>query len=76
MSDDDREAQRKKLLRTPKAELIELCRSGIPNPRGGRTHVYGAHPLEKWTKEEIINTILDVLFPPPGLFELPLEGLS
>ena len=67
---------RKKLQRTPKAELIQLCRAGIPNPRGGRTQIFGAHSLEKWTKEELVNVILDVMFPPPGLVELPLEGLS
>ena len=71
-----REPRRKELTAMSKAALIEMCRSGVPNPRGGRTHVYGAHPLEKWRKDEIVSTILDIEFPPPGLVELPLEGLS
>jgi len=71
-----RDDRAKELRGESKAALVELCRSGVPNPRGGRTHVWGAHPLEKWRKDEIVSTILDIEFPHPGLIELPLEGLS
>lgn len=68
--------RRRQLVAMSKADLITMCREGIPNPRGGRTQVFGAHPLEQWRKDEIVDVILDIEFPPPGLIELPLEGLS
>jgi hypothetical protein len=67
-----REDLRRELQRVSKTALIALCRSGIPNPGGGRTHIFGAHPLEKWTKEEIMNTIIDVQFPPTSMAMDPL----
>lgn len=73
----DRNERRKALACQTKQALIGMCRDGIPNPRGGRTHVYGRYSLEKWTKDEIIATILDVEYPPPvTMDELPFEGLS
>jgi hypothetical protein len=73
----DRAVRRRQLVKVSKQELIGMCREGVPNPRGGRTQVWGAHPLERWTKEEILNTILDIEYPPPvDMDPLPLEGLS
>ena len=73
----DRAQRRRTLASTSKRDLIGLCREGVPNPRGGRTQVWGSYPLEKWTKEEIMNTILDIEYPPQAMMDpLPLEGLS
>ena len=73
----DRNERRRQLARTSKQHLIDVCRSGVANSRGGRTQVWGAHPLEKWTKEEILGTILDIEYPRPADMDpLPLEGLS
>jgi hypothetical protein len=46
-----------------KARLVAMCRRGIARPDGGRTIVEGAYPLSRWTREEILNVILDVEFP-------------
>jgi hypothetical protein len=72
----DRHDRRKQLAKMSKAALIEMCRAGVPNPRGGTTMVWGRYSLDKWTKDEIVATILDIEYPPPvTMDELPLEGL-
>lgn len=65
-----RQERAAELARLPRAELIALCRRGIPNHRGGRTTVWGTYPLEQWTKDDLIETIVDVLFPPAWLLEV------
>jgi hypothetical protein len=58
-----REARRRDLERVPKAALVAMCAAGITRPDGGRTIIQGAYPLSRWTREEIVNVILDVEFP-------------
>lgn len=74
-----REQRRAELDAKTKAEIIAMCKAGIPNHRGGKTTVWGAHPLEQWTKDELVSTVLDVMFPPAfilALFPPDLEELS
>lgn len=59
-----REQRAAELAGKSKADLIMMCKAGIPNHRGGKTTVWGAHPLSEWTKDELIATVLDVMFPP------------
>ena len=59
----ERDARRRALNRMAKARLVAMCRRGIARPDGGRTIVEGAYPLSRWTREEILNVILDVEFP-------------
>lgn len=73
---DGREAVRILLAGMTKVDLITLCKGGIPNHRGGHTTVWGAHPLEQWTKDDLMATVMDVLFPPACLLEQRGEGLS
>jgi hypothetical protein len=69
--------RRKQLARQTKAALIAMCTEGVPNPRGGTTRVWGAHPLQEWTKDEIVATILDIEYPPPvTMDQLTFEGLE
>lgn len=76
MTTPGRDDRVKQLARMSKQALIGMCRDGIPNLRGGTTTVWGRHPLEKWTKDEIVATILDIEYPPPAAMDqLPLEGL-
>jgi hypothetical protein len=58
-----RDQRRAELAAKSKTEIIAMCRAGIPNHRGGKTTVWGAHPLDQWTKDELISTVLDVMFP-------------
>jgi hypothetical protein len=73
----DRRDRRKQLAKMSKRALIAMCQTGIPNPRGGKTRIWGAYSLDKWTKDELVDTILDVEYPPPvTMDELPFGGLS
>jgi hypothetical protein len=55
--------RRAELSRTPKHKLILMCRTGIRRPDGGRSCIEGAHPLEQWSKDDLISSILSVEFP-------------
>jgi hypothetical protein len=60
-----RDQRRAALNRKTKAELIRLCKAGVPTPDGGVCHIEGGmYPLEKWTKEEVVNSILSAEYPP------------
>jgi hypothetical protein len=53
------------LTRTPKHKLIIMCRTGVRRPDGGLTRIEGgACPLEEWTKDDLISSILSVEYPP------------
>jgi hypothetical protein len=57
---DERRAQ---LSRTAKFKLILMCRSGVRRPDGGLSYIEGAHPLQDWSKDDIIASILAAEYP-------------
>ncbi len=59
-----RAARRQALSKMTKARLIRMCRAGVTRPDGGRTVIEGGmYPLEQWTKDEVVSSILDAEFP-------------
>jgi hypothetical protein len=64
LSKADWDARGAALARMTKARLIAYYRAGIRAPDGSVVQYgWSAHPLEKWTKEEIIGSVLSVEFP-------------
>jgi hypothetical protein len=59
-----KDARRGQLARMTKARLIALCRSGVTRPDGGRSIIEGAYPLESWTKDDLVSSIMAAEFPP------------
>lgn len=59
-----REPRRRELSRKGKFALAEMCRTGITRRRdGGLSYVEGGYaPVIEWTKEEIVQAILDAEF--------------
>lgn len=61
---DRRLARGRELNRQSKAALCAMYRRGIRTPDGRIARwIGGAHPLEKWTKDEIVTCILDIELP-------------
>jgi hypothetical protein len=55
------------LQRMTKAALVQMCRTGVRRPDGGRTQIEGGYaPVRDWSKDDIVNSILAVEFPAPG----------
>jgi hypothetical protein len=59
-----RESRRRQLSRMSKFALAQMCRTGITRRRdGGLSYVEGGYaPVIQWTKEEIIQAVLDAEF--------------
>jgi len=51
-----REERRRELARQSKAELIRQYQPYC---------LWSAHPLSKWTKDEVISSLLSIEFPEP-----------
>jgi hypothetical protein len=64
---DARQLRRAELAKLSKRRLAVKYRAGVRTP-DGRTVRYGggAHPLESWRKDELIDSILSIEFPPPA----------
>ncbi|WP_225730949.1 MULTISPECIES: hypothetical protein [unclassified Nocardia] len=63
MTRDERRAGLNRLTAT---RLRTMYRAGIRTPEGRVVeYLEGAKPLHRWTKEELINTILAAEFPDP-----------
>jgi hypothetical protein len=52
------------LSRTAKFRLILMCKSGVRRPDGGLSYIEGAHPLQDWSKDDIIASIIAAEYPP------------
>jgi hypothetical protein len=61
-----REERRAELSRMTKRSLAAMCRDGIRRPDGGLAFIEGAHPVERWDKDEIITSVLSVEYPAVG----------
>jgi hypothetical protein len=60
-----KDARRGQLAKMTKARLIALCRSGVTRPDGGRSIIDGGmYPLEQWSKDDLISSIMTAEFPP------------
>jgi hypothetical protein len=60
-----KDARRRQLAKMAKARLIALCRSGVTRPDGGRSIITGGmYPLEQWTKDDLVASIMAAEFPP------------
>ena len=58
-----REPRRRELSRKSKFALAQMCRTGITRRRdGGLSYVEGAYPVIEWTKEEIVQSVLNAEF--------------
>jgi hypothetical protein len=59
-----REPRRRELSRKSKFALAQMCRTGITRRRdGGLSYVEGGYaPVIEWTREEIVQAILDAEF--------------
>ena len=59
-----REPRRRELSRKRKFALAQMCRTGITRRRdGGLSYVEGGYaPVIDWTREEIVQAILDAEF--------------
>lgn len=60
MTRDERVSE---LSRTPKWKLVKMCQAGVRRPDGGLSYIEGAHPLEQWSKDDLISSILSVEHP-------------
>jgi hypothetical protein len=74
-----REPRRQALARMAKFALAQMCAAGITAPDGGRVVIEGgAAPVIEWTKDEIVQAVLDVEFGRPaaggGLADEPAPG--
>jgi hypothetical protein len=58
-----RAARKKQLTRMSMQDLAAMCRRGVHRPDGGITVIEGAYPVEDWTREEIVTSILNAEFP-------------
>lgn len=58
-----RDARCVELSRMPKHKLIVMCRTGVRRPDGHAIRVTGASPLEEWSKDDLISTILSIEYP-------------
>jgi len=57
------EPRRRELSRKSKFALAEMCRTGIRRRDGDLSYVEGGYaPVIEWTKEEIVQAILDAEF--------------
>lgn len=55
----ERGERARQLDRLPKSRLIAMYRAGVLTPDGGiRRYGGSAHPIERWSKQEVINSIL------------------
>jgi hypothetical protein len=59
-----RDARCVELTRMPKHTLIVMCRTGVRRPDGGAIRVDGAAPLEEWSKDDLVSTVLSIEYPP------------
>jgi hypothetical protein len=58
-----REPRRRELSRKSKFALAQMCQAGITRRAGGVSYVEGGYaPVIEWTKEEIVQAILDAEF--------------
>ena len=60
-----RNARRRELGKMTKARLISMCRRGVTKPDGTCYYIEGGmYPLDKWSKADIIASIMSAEFPP------------
>ena len=60
---DARASRRRELKRMSKSALARMCQTGIIRRRdGGLSYVEGAYPVIQWTKEEIVQSVLNAEF--------------
>ncbi len=56
----------RELSRMPKTRLARMYRAGVRGPGGPVSWGGGQHPPEKWTKDELVNTIVGIEHPQIG----------
>lgn len=60
-TDPAAQARRAELVKLPKSQLAAMLRRGVSTPAGRISHwVGGAHPPERWTKDELVTLMLHI----------------